>query len=167
VSKAADAGYGDDAAGPAAAERRRRPFFSGHDPGAAAAPATSFLDHVRIFLSSLFGEIFEARGLDRRPGAWHSVLDAHIDALTDVTNELHARLAANLVDESLLPVKLLSWETLLDGKMIDDTCVDRMAACVAAAAGSSMMGKQQGPGNVSECVKIDADRASGYCVMGI
>ena len=29
------------------------------------------------------------------------------------------------------------------------------------------MGKQQGPGNVSECVKIDADRASGYCVMGI
>ena len=30
-----------------------------------------------------------------------------------------------------------------------------------------MMGKQQGPGNVSECVKIDADRASGYCVMGI
>jgi hypothetical protein len=84
------------------------------------------------------------------------VSDAHIDALTDVTNELHARLADNLVDASQLPIKLSSWETMQHGKMIDDTCVDRMAACVAAAAGSSMMGSQQGHGSG---VKINSGRA--------
>ncbi len=136
VLGAADAGYGDDAAGQAAADRRRRPFFSGHDPGAAASPVTSFLDHVHDFLSSVFGGLFESRGLDSRPGAGHLVSDAHIAAVTDVMDDLHAGLPASLVVGATerLQVPLSSWETMQPGKMIDDTCVDRMAACVADAA---------------------------------
>jgi hypothetical protein len=50
------------------------------------------------------------------------------------------------------------------GRRLDDTCVDNMAACVAAAAGSSMMGEQQGHGSG---VKINSSRASGYFVLGV
>ena len=167
-SDAAEQAKRDSEAAQCAADRRR-PFFSGYDPGGAAALATSFLDHIRDFVSSVFGKTFGARRRDRRPGAWHLVSDAHIDALTDVMNDLHAGLSANLVVGATPPLRapLSSWETMRPGRHLDDICVDHIAACVAAAAGSSIFGGQQGPDNVSESAKIDAFRASGYLILGV